>query len=202
VRSRALRLSLILGVALLMAALASAAAFAVDSASFKMVRSQSAAAIDDCMEGSRANVNINTVGVNQVMTIRASHMPPNTLFTLFVIQQPNAPFGIVWYQGDLRTNSEGEGQVTVRGIFSEETFTFAPGSVPAPQVDDQDAATNPAFDPVHPFHLGLWFASSAGAERAGCSDTVTPFDGDHEAGIQALSTRNFGDLNGPLRQIQ
>jgi hypothetical protein len=185
-----------------MAALASAAAFAVDSASFKMVRSQSAAAIDDCMEGSRANVNINTVGVNQVMTIRASHMPPNTLFTLFVIQQPNAPFGIVWYQGDLRTNSEGEGQVTVRGIFSEETFTFAPGSVPAPQVDDQDAATNPAFDPVHPFHLGLWFASSAGAERAGCSDTVTPFDGDHEAGIQALSTRTFPNLNGPLRQIQ
>jgi hypothetical protein len=197
------RTLLVLGAALVMAALASAAAFAVDDTSFKMVRSESASAIDGCMEGATANVDIRTVGgINQVMTVSATNMPEKTLFTLFVIQQPDAPFGIVWYQGDLRTDSEGNGRVSVKGIFSEETFTFAPGSVRAPQVDDQDAAKNPAFDPVHPFHLGLWFASSAGAERAGCSDAVTPFDGDHEAGIQALSTRQFGNLNGPLSRIQ
>jgi hypothetical protein len=191
------------GAALLMAVLvAGTAALAqTDSTTFKMVRSQSASAIDECLEGARANVKINTVGVNQVMTVSASHMPKNTLFTLFVIQQPNAPFGLVWYQGDLKTDDTGKGQVSVKGIFSEEVFAFAPGSLPAPQVDPQDATENPTFKPVHTFHLGLWFASSAGAARAGCSDTVTPFDGDHEAGIQALSTRNFPALEGPLGRI-
>ena len=194
------RLLLILGAALALAGLAVGTALAVDQTSFRMVRSQSA--IDNnCMEGARANVKIRTAGVNQVMTISASNMPRRTLFTVFIIQQPNAPFGLVWYQGDVLTDRQGNGQVTLKGIFSEETFAFAPGSVPAPQVDDQDAANNPAFDPVHPFHMGMWFASSAGAERAGCSGTVTPFDGDHEAGIQAMSTRTFPNLNGPLRRI-
>jgi type II secretory pathway pseudopilin PulG len=195
------RMLLVLGVVAVMAALVAGTALAADSTSFNMVRSQSARAIDDCMEGARANVTIDTVRVNQVMTIKASNMPPNTLFTLFVIQRPNSPFGVVWYQGDLRTNDEGTGQVTVKGIFSEETFAFGAGSAPAPQIDDQDAANNPAFKPVHTLHLGLWFASSRGAARAGCGSTVTPFDGDHEAGIQALSTRNFGALQGPLGQI-
>ena len=40
-----------------------------------------------------------------------------------------------------------------------------------------------------------------GVARAGCGNTVTPFDGDYEAGIQALSTRNFAALNGPLGRI-
>jgi hypothetical protein len=74
--------------------------------------------------------------------------------------------------------------------------------VRAPQVDNQDAARNPAFDPVHTHHLGLWFADPQEAADAGCSGTVTPFDGDHEAGIQALSTRTFPVLRGPLSQIQ
>jgi hypothetical protein len=55
---------------------------------------------------------------------------------------------------------------------------------------------------VHTFHLGLWFGSPEEAKDAGCSDTVTPFDGDHTAGIQAFSTRNFPDLKGPLGKIK
>jgi hypothetical protein len=201
VKRKTRRTLLVFGVALLVAALTAATAWAVDSTSFNMVRSQSAKAIDDCMEGASANVNINTVGDNQVMTVSASHMPKNTAFTLFVIQRPNNPFGVVWYQGDLTTDATGEGQVTVKGIFSDETFAFGAGSGLAPQIDDQDAARNPAFAPVHTLHLGLWFASSGGAARAGCGSTVTPFDGDHEAGIQALSTRTFPPLNGPLARI-
>jgi hypothetical protein len=61
-------------------------------------------------------------------------MPPNNAFALFVLQQPNGPFGVSWYQGDIDTDRYGRGQVQVRGIFSEETFAFAPGSVAAPQV--------------------------------------------------------------------
>jgi hypothetical protein len=185
-----------------MATLAVGTAMAVDETSFRMVRSQSAINNDCLREDARARVEIRTVGgINQTMSFSATNMPKRTLFTIFVIQQPDAPFGLVWYQGDLRTDRYGKGKVTLKGIFSEETFAFAPGSVPAPQVDDQDAEENPAFDPVHPFHLGMWFASSAGAERAGCGAAVTPFDGDHEAGIQALSTRNFPNLEGPLSRI-
>ena len=51
------------------------------------------------------------------------------------------------------------------------------------------------------FHLGLWFDSPEDAEAAGCPNTVTPFNGAHDAGIQALSTRNFPQLEGPLSKI-
>ncbi|WP_437997419.1 hypothetical protein WMF26_42625 [Sorangium sp. So ce185] len=65
-----------------------------------------------------------------------------------------------------------------------------------------DAATNPATAPVHTFHLGLWFNSPEDARAAGCPATVTPFNEDHTAGIQALSTRNFPDQHGPLRDVE
>src|SRR5215216_6926179 len=189
--------------ALFMVALAAAAAFAVDdTTSFKMVRSE-AAVDNECLKGAKAHVDVRTTPTdNQIMDVTLNHAPKNTEFELFVTQQPNSPFGVSWYQGDFETNNEGHGEVRVRGIFSEELFAFAPGSVTAPQVDDLDAKTNPAFAPVHTFHLGLWFGSPQEAEDAGCPGTVTAFDGDHEAGIQALSTRNFPALHGPLRQIQ
>src|SRR5215213_3344852 len=134
----------------------------------------------------------------QIMDVTVNHAPKNTEFELFVTQQPNSPFGVSWYQADFTTNNQGQGEVRARGIFSEELFVFAPGVVKAPQVDDKDAKKNPEFKPVHTFHLGLWFGSPEEADDAGCSDTVTPFDGDHEAGIQAFSTRNFPKLEGPL----
>jgi hypothetical protein len=68
-------------------------------------------------------------------------------------------------------------------------------------VDKFDAKKNPAFAPVHTLHLGLWFGSPQEAKDAGCPGTVTQFDGDHKAGIQAFSTRNFGALKGPLGKI-
>src|SRR5215204_6587949 len=188
--------------ALVLAALAATAAFAVDdTTSFKMVRSQTAVD-DECLKGAKAQVDVRTtVTDNQIMDVTLNHAPKNTEFELFVTQQPNSPFGVSWYQADFETNNKGHGEVRARGIFGEELFVFAPGSVEAPQVDDQDAATNPAFDPVHTLHLGLWFGSPQEAEDAGCPGTVTKFDGDHEAGVQALSTRNFPALEGPLGMI-
>jgi hypothetical protein len=188
--------------ALVVAALAATAAFAVDDTSFKMVRS--AAAVDDeCLKGAKANVDVRTAGTGlQIMDVELNHAPKNTEFELFVTQQPNSPFGISWYQADFETNNQGQGEVRAIGIFGEELFVFAPGSVNAPQVDKFDAEKNPAFDPVHTLHLGLWFGDPKDAEDAGCSDTVTEFDGDHEAGIQAFSTRNFPDLKGPLGKIK
>ena len=190
--------------ALVIAVLAAAAAFAVDSTtSFEMVRSQKAATDNDCLKGAKAHVDVRTTPTdNQIMDVTLNHAPKNTEFELFVTQLPNSPFGVSWYQADFETNNQGQGEVRARGIFSEELFVFAPGRVKAPQVDKFDAEKNPAFDPVHTFHLGLWFGSTQEAKDAGCPGSVTAFDGDHEAGIQAFSTRNFPNLKGPLGNIK
>jgi hypothetical protein len=189
--------------ALVLAALAATAAFAVDdTTTFKMVRSE-AAVDNECLKGARAHVDVRTTPTdNQIMDVTLNHAPKNTEFELFITQQPNSPFGVSWYQADFTTNNQGNGEVRARGIFSEELFVFAPGVVKAPQVDDQDAEKNPKYDPVHTFHVGLWFGDPKDAKEAGCSGKVTQFDGDHEAGIQAFSTRNFPDLEGPLGNIQ
>lgn len=73
--------------------------------------------------------------------------------------------------------------------------------MPAPIVHSSafpDANTNPVTAPVHTFHLGLWFNSPTDAANAGCPVDVTPFNGEHNAGIQVLNTSNFPDLQGPL----
>jgi hypothetical protein len=51
-----------------------------------------------------------------------------------------------------------------------------------------DADKNPAFNPIQMYHLGLWFNSPADAVKASCAGTVTPFNGEHNAGIQVLNT--------------
>jgi hypothetical protein len=206
-RNRRFRRALLaVGAALLMGALFAAAAFAVDETSFKMVRSSAAVDADCLKPKAHANVTIKSLGPVEVMNVTLRHMPKNKEFDLFVIQQPNTPFGVSWYQGDINTNKQGEGHGRFVGRFSIETFSVAPGSTAAPVVHEDppfpDAATNPQFAPVHQFHLGLWFGSADAAEAAGCPNNVTPFNGDHTAGIQALSTRNFPDLEGPLRKIK
>ncbi len=141
------------------------------------------------------------------MDVDVEGLPPNTEFDFFVLQLPTAPFGLAWYQGDIETNRRGEGHETFRGRFNVETFIVAqpPGNQPAPVVHDQspfpDAQTSPATEPVHTFHLGLWFASPQAAVAAGCPGATTRFNGEHDAGIQVLSTSNFPALEGPLKQL-
>jgi hypothetical protein len=150
-------------------------------------------------------VNIKSLGPVEVMRVKASGLPRNSDFDLFVIQVPNTPFGLSWYQGDLEADSHGRANGTFVGRFSVETFTVAPGTAPAPVVHSgtfPDANTNPATAPVHQFHLGLWFNSPADAAAAGCPTTLTPFNGEHTAGIQAMSTRQFANDQGPLRQVK
>jgi hypothetical protein len=171
------------------------------SCQFNMMRSATAETAN-CLQDASGDVTINSQGPVEVMHVNVSGLPPKTEFDFFVIQVPNGPFGLSWYQGDIETNGAGKGQQQFIGRFSVETFIVAPGSVSAPQPhDDADAKSNPATKPVHTFHLGLWFNSPADAVAAGCPNTVTPFNGDHTAGIQVLSTRNFPDLEGPLGQV-
>jgi hypothetical protein len=176
------------------------AAAGSDRVTFNMIVSAGAA---NCLPNATANVAIDTVGVNQRMTVQAKGLAPNADYTIFVLQVPTSPFGMAWYQGDLHTGAGGTATHQFFGIFSIETHVLAPGSVPAPQTDPGvDAETNPTTAPVHMYHLGIWFADPGDATAAGCPGTVTPFDGDHVAGIQVLNTRNFPDLAGPLSQVE
>jgi hypothetical protein len=203
------RISAVAGAAFLAAAGGAAVAAgnsdaAVNQATFHMVRSQAAAGAN-CLKGADAKVTIQSQGPVEVMKVSADHLPKNTDFDFFVIQVPNTPFGISWYQGDLESNSAGQANGTFIGRFSIETFAVAPNVAPAPRVFNSppfpDAAQNPAFNPVQMYHLGLWFNSPKDATAAGCPGATTPFNGEHNAGVQALSTRNFPDQAGPLRQI-
>jgi hypothetical protein len=55
---------------------------------------------------------------------------------------------------------------------------------------------------VQIYHLGLAFNSPADAKKAGCADSVTPFNGEPNAGIQVLNTSNFPDDHGPLLDLK
>ena len=193
-----------IGALALSAVVGSAAQGSDTSTSFTMVRS-TVAVNANCVPNAGADVRIVSNGPTETMTVRVHGLPKNTGFDFFVIQVPNAPFGMSWYQGDIQTNDNGAATGTFIGRFSVETFIVAPGTASAPRPHDgRDASSNPATGPVHTFHLGLWFNTVADAAKAGCeaaSSAPTPFNGTHTAGVQVLSTRNFGDLNGPLRRI-
>jgi hypothetical protein len=166
---------------------------------------QVSAGAKTCLPNAQADVHLRSLGTVEIMTVDAKGLPPKTNFDFFVLQVPKAPFGVAWYQGDLESNSEGKAHGRFVGRFNIETFAVAPGVAPAPAVFNDapfpDATANPAFNPIQMYHLGLWFNSPADAQNAGCAATVTPFNGEHNAGIQVLNTAQFADDQGPLRQI-
>jgi hypothetical protein len=179
----------------------SAAAAPPESLGFDMAV---AAAAQACLPNAKGHVTVRDAsGGNQRMQVSVNGLPPNTEFAVFVLQVPTGPFGMSWYQGDIVTDKKGRGSEEFRGIFSSELFVFAPASRAAPQTDTFDAATNPMTAPVHTYHLGLWFGDPADAAAAGCPGTVTPFEGNHQAGIQVFNTSNFGTeaATGPLSQF-
>ena len=180
------------------------AARAAENFIFTMERS-SAAVTAGCLPNASGRVTINSLGPVESLHVEVFGLRPDTDFDLFVIQLPDKPFGLSWYQGDILTNSSGTGVGDFVGRFSIETFIVAPGVGPAPDeftaLPFPDATSNPATNPIQTYHLGLWFNKPADAAAAGCPNTVTPFNGTHNAGIQALSTRNFPSLAGPLSQV-
>lgn len=176
-----------------------------DDFKFEMVRSPALTSAPDCVPTAHASVRVEPRGPVEEMQVRVEGLPPNTDFDFFVIQVPNAPFGLAWYQGDIETNAHGVGHGTFIGRFSEETFIVANGSVAAPSIHNNafpDATLNPKTGPIHTFHLGLWFNSPADAAKAGCPGGVTPFNGEHNAGVQVLNTSGFADLTGPLLKVK
>jgi hypothetical protein len=146
--------------------------------------------ITTCLPHAAGSATITSTSPNDTMKVTISGMPPNTGFDLFVIQVPNKPFGVAWYQTDIHADSTGSGSATVRGVFSVETFSVSAGGTVT-------------FSPTHQYHLGLWFNSPSKPFNLGCepgatSPIVTPFNGVQHAGIQVLNTANFPDNAGPL----
>src|SRR5215813_2329786 len=131
-------LAVIATVAIAIGSVPMADAAANDSFVFNMVKS--AGAVSCLAATAHGRVTLSDLGEVQNMHIEVFDLPPNTDFTIFVINTPTAPFVPAWYQGDLTTNANGRGVLDVTGIFSNETFILNPGPVA-----------------VELHHLGLWF---------------------------------------------
>ena len=196
----------------LVAALLSSVAFSPFSAhaqtktlQFDMTVSEGASR---CLPKAFATVTDHTFGNFENLEVVVHDLTPNTDFDFFIIQVPNKPFGASWYMGDISTDSTGTGVGNFVGRFSSETFIISLGAVPAPNEFPDPPAFVPEAtagvktNPVQMYHLGLWFDSAADAAKAGCPATQTPFNGEHNAGIQVLNTATSPDLKGPLIGIQ
>ena len=198
---------------LAVAALASSSALAFDTDKdgddfkFDLVRSAGLADFPTVAPHAHGRVKIESVGPVEIMKVTVWGLPPNTDFDFFVIQVPNKPFGLAWYQGDIETNKDGVGYGEFVGRFNIETFIVAPGVAAAPSDPFHDpkrildAPQNPATNPVQIYHLGLWFNNPKDVVKAGGPDIVTPFNGEHDAGVQVLNSGEFGDTDGPLKRI-
>ena len=180
----------------------------VKTFTFSLVRSPGLAAFPKVAPNAKGTVTVNSIGPVEVMNVSVSGLPANTDFDLFVIQVPNAPFGLSWYQGDIKTDAAGNGSRKFVGRFSIESFIVAPGIAPAPADPFNapgsipDAAQNPATNPVQTYHLGVWFNNPADVVKAGGPNTITPFNGEHDAGVQVLNTSEFPEANGPLEHVK
>lgn len=191
------------------AVLASTPAFAGDNdgddLKFDLIPSKGLpdAALKGPLKNAHGRVKIESVGPVEIMNVFVWGLPPNTDFDFFVIQVPNKPFGLSWYQGDIETNRYGQGFGRFVGRFNIESFIVSPASVPAPVVFKNafpDVALGPECGRVHTYHLGLWFNSPVDGAKAYAPGT-TPFNGEGNAGAQVLNTGEFEDLAGPLIKL-
>jgi hypothetical protein len=158
--------------------------------SFRLVPSPN---ISSCLPHASGEAIIIPGKLNDLMRVSVHGMPANSEFDLFVIETPNKPFGVSWYQTDIDADRNGNGSAIVQGIFDRETFSVSPGG-------------STTFGPTHQFHLGLWFNDPQLPFRLGCepgatAPAVTPFNGEQHAGIQVLNTSEFPDSAGPLSHV-
>ncbi len=84
--------------------------------------------IKSCLPHAGGLVTIIPGSQNDTMEVSVFGMPRNADFDLFVIQQPNKPFGVSWYETDINADRHGSGHATVRGVFDVETFSVSPGA--------------------------------------------------------------------------
>ena len=149
-----------------------------------------------CLPNAQGVAIDHTFGNVENLQVIISGLPPNTDFVLFIIQVPNAPFGLAWYNGDILTDDTGTGVINVVGRFNVGTFIVSLGAVSSPDVfpappavlanSKTGAVTN---GPVQIYHLGVWFNTPDDAVKAGCPGTATTI-----AGLQGRSVERSAYL--------
>ncbi len=134
-------------------------------------------AIAACLPNAMARVTVfpreDIRGVD-TLELRAHGLRPNTTFAVFLTEMPVPPFGAVQYIGDFTTNAAGTGRVRVDAIIDE---AFAFNNITGIRIDLN--------------HVVFWFADPADDEDCVPGSGPTPFDGDGEAGVAAMSSKNF-----------
>jgi hypothetical protein len=135
------------------------------------------ATIATCLPNAAAQVTFfgreDTHGLD-TLAVQASGLSPDTTFALFLTESPVPPFGAVQFLGDFTTNAAGRGHVSVQAII-EEAFAF-----------DNTTGARKELN-----HVVFWFADPAADEFCVPGSAPTPFDGDGQAGVAAMSSRNF-----------
>ena len=131
--------------------------------------------------------------LNDTLTLSLSHVKPNLGFDLFTIQRTNllsngtvdpsfTNFGLAWYQSDVQADKKGNASVKIQTILVDQIFGFDP---------------DVSLAPTNTFHVGIWFNNPADATACGFSGT-TPFNGDHNAGPNAMISVPGASGLGPL----
>jgi len=115
------------------------------------------------------------------LDLKAEGLAPNTTFAVFLTELPVPPFGAVEYIGEFTTNTAGRGSMRVDAII-EEAFSSTLSENNSDRVRKE---LN---------HVVIWFADPADpAADDFCPGTggTTPFDGDGQAGVAALSSKHL-----------
>jgi hypothetical protein len=146
----------------------------------------SSAQLAACMPDARLTVTVRlTTDVRGFDTfhVRGVGLPPDTTFTVFLLELAGAPFGAAEYIGDFTADDRGEADNTFRLIVAE---AFSSTLVNGQRVR------------VDLNRVGAWFADPTGDDFClGPASPVTPFDGDNEAGVQAFNSANTSPLPTP-----
>jgi hypothetical protein len=119
------------------------------------------------------------------LKVRVRGLPPNTDFTVFLLETAGSPFGAAEYIGDVTTNKHGVGSNEFH-LIVDEAFS--------------STLVNGARVRVDLNQVGMWFADPADDDFCAAAPGitgVTPFDGDNEAGVQAFNSANTQPLPAP-----
>ena len=140
----------------------------------------------DCMPHAKVRVEVRLT-TDQIgfdfFNVEASGLPPDTAFTVFLLEQADSPFGAAEYIGDIFSDKKGRAENTFRLIVAE--------AFSSTLVDGERVRVD--LNPV-----GMWFADPADDDFClGPDSPVTPFDGDDEAGVQAFNSLNTTPLPPP-----
>jgi hypothetical protein len=150
-----------------------------------------------CLSGTKgtptAKVTVVQGKLNDTLTLSLSHVKPNLGFDLFTIQRTNllangtvdpsfTNFGLAWYQSDVEADKRGNASVKIQTILVDQIFGFDP---------------DVSLAPTNTFHVGIWFNNPADAAACGFTGT-TPFNGDHNAGPNAMISVPGSSGLGPL----